>query len=158
METTNDRSAQYFLDLIKQSRKGKFKIYIGMSARVGKTYLMLQEAHTLLKNAVDVQIAYIETHNRAETQALVAGLPQILRRKIFYKGKELEELDVQSVINAHPEVVIVVLARKRKKLPRCNGNIECRNQCDIGTEHSTFGKPESKSIANNQCRYYRACA
>ena len=78
-----------------------------MSAGVGKTYRMLQEAHTLLKNGVDVQIAYIETHNRAETQALVAGLPQILRRKIFYKGKELEELDVQSVINAHPEVVIV---------------------------------------------------
>ncbi len=78
-----------------------------MSADVGKAYRMLQEAHTILKNGVDVQIAYLETHNRAEIQALVSGLTQILRRKIFYKGKELEELDVQSVINAHPEVVIV---------------------------------------------------
>lgn len=60
-----------------------------------------------LKNGIDVKIAYIETHNRKETVALLAGLPVMARRKIFYKGKELEELDVQAVINQHPEVVIV---------------------------------------------------
>lgn len=103
----NEHMVQHFLDLIKKSRLGKFKIYIGMSAGVGKTYRMLQEAHALLKNGIDVKIGYIETHNREETHALLEGLPVIPRRKLFYKGKELEELDVQAVINLRPEVVIV---------------------------------------------------
>ena len=98
---------QHFLDLIRQSRRGKFKIYIGMSAGVGKTYRMLQEAQTLLRNGVDVKIGYVETHGRSETEDLLQGLPVLPRRRLFYKGKELEELDVQGVINLHPEVVIV---------------------------------------------------
>ena len=102
-----DTSVKNFIDLVKKSRRGKLKIYIGMSAGVGKTYRMLQEAHALLKNNIDIQIGYIETHNRAETHALLAGLPLIDRRKIFYKGKELEEMDLQAILNRHPEVVIV---------------------------------------------------
>lgn len=78
-----------------------------MSAGVGKTYRMLQETHNLLRNGINVKIGYIETHNRVETAALLDGLPVIPRRKLFYKGKELEELDVQAVINLRPEVVIV---------------------------------------------------
>ncbi len=101
------QNAEHFLDLIRQSRRGKFKLYIGMAAGVGKTYRMLQEAHSLLKNKVNVQVGFIETHRREETQALVEGLPIIPRRKAFYKGKQLEELDVQAVINMHPEVVLV---------------------------------------------------
>lgn len=101
------KSAEEFLNLIKKSRRGKFKIYIGMSAGVGKTYRMLQEAHSLLRNGIDVKIGYIETHNRKETHALLDGLPIIPRRTIFYKGKELQELDVQAVISLRPEVVIV---------------------------------------------------
>lgn len=102
-----DASAKHFLDLIKQSKRGKFKIYIGMSAGVGKSYRMLQEAHTLLKNGVDVKIGFIETHNREETHELLEGLPIIPRRKLFYKGKELEEMDLTSIINLRPEIVVV---------------------------------------------------
>jgi two-component system, OmpR family, sensor histidine kinase KdpD len=102
-----EQNVQHFLDLIKKSRRGKFKIYIGMSAGVGKTYRMLQEARSLLKNGIDVKIGFIETHNRTETVAQLEGLPIIPRRKLFYKGKELEELDVQAIINLRPEVVIV---------------------------------------------------
>jgi len=105
--TDKETSVQHFLDLIKKSRRGKFKIYIGMSAGVGKTYRMLQEAHSLLKNGIDVKIGYVEPHQREETIALVEGLPVIPRRKIFYKGKELDEMDVQAIINLRPEVVIV---------------------------------------------------
>lgn len=101
------KSAEYFLNLIKQSKRGKFKLYIGMIAGVGKTYRMLQEAHILLEGGVDIKIGYIETHNRRETVALLKGIPVIQRRKIFYKGKELDELDVQAVINLHPEAVII---------------------------------------------------
>ncbi|MDB5274144.1 MAG: Osmosensitive channel His kinase sensor [Chitinophagaceae bacterium] len=78
-----------------------------MSAGVGKTFRMLQEAQSLLKNGIDVKIGFIETHNRKETVAQLEGLPLVPRRKLFYKGKELEELDVQAVINLRPEVVII---------------------------------------------------
>jgi len=101
------KTAEHFLNLIKRSRRGKFKIYIGMSAGVGKTFRMLQEAKALLKNGIDVKIGYIETHNRAETAALLEGLPVIPRRKLFYKGKALEELDLPAIINLRPEVVII---------------------------------------------------
>mgnify|MGYP003539917091 FL=1 len=89
-----EKNAEHFLNLIRKSRRGKFKIYIGMSAGVGKTFRMLQEAQTLLRNGVDIKIGYIETHGRKETHALLEGLPVIPRRKLFYKGKELEELDL----------------------------------------------------------------
>lgn len=101
------KSAEEFLQLINTSKRGKLKIYIGMSAGVGKTYRMLQEAHVLLQNGIDVKIGYIETHNRKETHNLLHGLPIIPRRKLFYKGKELEELDVPAIIVLRPEIVIV---------------------------------------------------
>jgi two-component system sensor histidine kinase KdpD len=107
MDNEKENNVKHFLDLIQKSRKGKFKVYIGMSAGVGKTFRMLQEAHTLLKNGIDVKIGYIETHNRKETHELLDGLPVIPRRSIFYKGKQLEEMDVQAIINLRPEVVIV---------------------------------------------------
>jgi two-component system sensor histidine kinase KdpD len=102
-----ESSVQHFLELIKKSRRGKLKIYIGMSAGVGKTYRMLQEAQALLRNGVDVKIGYIETHLRKETHDLLEGLPLIPRRNLFYKGKELEELDVPAILSLRPEIVIV---------------------------------------------------
>jgi two-component system sensor histidine kinase KdpD len=102
-----DENVQHFLELIRQSRRGKFKVYIGMSAGVGKTFRMLQEAQTLMRNGVDVKIGYVETHGRQETEDQLQGLPVLPRRKCFYKGKELDELDVQAVINLHPEVVVI---------------------------------------------------
>ncbi len=102
-----ENEADKWLARIQQDKKGKLKIYIGMSAGVGKSYRMLQEAHNLLRNGINVKIGYIETHGRKETEALVEGLPVIPRRKVFYKGKELDELDVQAVLLLHPEVVIV---------------------------------------------------
>ena len=107
MNEENKESVQHFLELIKKSRRGKFKIYIGMSAGVGKSYRMLMEAQALLRNGIDVKIGYIETHKRKETEALVEGLPVIPRRKLFYKGKELEEMDLKAIISLRPEVVIV---------------------------------------------------
>lgn len=102
-----EENVQRFLDLIKKSRRGKFKVYVGMIAGVGKTYRMLQEAHDLRSNGVDVQIGYVETHTRAGTEAVLEGLPVIPRRKIFYKGKELEEMDLDAIIRIRPEIVVV---------------------------------------------------
>lgn len=88
-------------------KKGRLKIYIGMSAGVGKTFRMLQEAHNLLRNGVNVKLGYVETHGRKETEGLIEGLPVVPRRSVFYKGKQLDELDVQAILLLHPEVVIV---------------------------------------------------
>jgi two-component system, OmpR family, sensor histidine kinase KdpD len=107
MVDDRENSVQHFLDLIKKSRRGKFKVYIGMSAGVGKTYRMLQEAHALLKNGINIKVGYVETHQRAETAALLDGLPLVPRRQLFYKGKALEEMDLQAILNLRPEVVIV---------------------------------------------------
>jgi two-component system sensor histidine kinase KdpD len=106
-EENEEQSVEHFLELIKRSRRGKFKIYIGMSAGVGKTYRMLMEAQALMRNGIDVKIGYIETHKRKETEVLLEGLPVIPRRKLFYKGKELEEMDLKAIISLRPEVVIV---------------------------------------------------
>lgn len=109
IEEINDREkrVEQFLKLAQTPSRGKLKIYIGMSAGVGKTYRMLQEAHRRLDNGENIRIAYIETHGRKETEALIAGLPIIPRRDVFYKGKRLEELDVQAVLLLHPDVVVV---------------------------------------------------
>lgn len=97
----------HFLQILQKSKRGHLKIYLGMSAGVGKTYRMLQEAHTLLQHHINIQIAYVETHNREETVALCQNLPMIARKKVFYKGKELEEMDLQAVLIRQPEVAIV---------------------------------------------------
>jgi two-component system sensor histidine kinase KdpD len=88
-------------------KKGNLKIYIGMSAGVGKTYRMLQEAHALQRNNINVKIGLVETHGRKETEALIEGLSVIPRREVFYKGKLLDELDVNAILLLHPDVVIV---------------------------------------------------
>ena len=102
-----DSNAQRFLEMIKRSRRGKFKIYIGMIAGVGKTYRMLQEAREMIENGVNVQIGYVETHGRSGTEAMLKGLPVVPRKKIFYKGKELEEMDLETILQIHPELVFV---------------------------------------------------
>ena len=102
-----EKRVQQFLDLNRKNTRGRLKIYIGMSAGVGKSYRMLQEAHSLLRNGVNVKVGYIETHGRKETEALIEGLPIIPRREVFYKGKKLDELDVQAILLLHPEIVII---------------------------------------------------
>src|ERR1700690_4427461 len=68
---------------------------------------MLKEEQCLLSNGVDVKIGYVETHGRKETELQLQGLPVLPRRQLFYKGKELDELDVEAVINLHPEAVVI---------------------------------------------------
>jgi two-component system, OmpR family, sensor histidine kinase KdpD len=107
MEPQISISAEKFLNLIRDSRKGRFKIYLGMAAGVGKTYRMLLEAKELVDQKVDVVIGYIETHKRKETEKLLEDIPAITRKKLFYKGKELEEMDIDSILLQKPEVVLV---------------------------------------------------
>jgi two-component system sensor histidine kinase KdpD len=96
-----------FLALMRQRDRGKLKVYIGSAAGTGKTYRMLQEAHDLKRRGVDVVIGYVETHNRAETEAQIGDVEVVPRRKIEYRGVTLEEMDVDTVVARRPQVAIV---------------------------------------------------
>jgi two-component system, OmpR family, sensor histidine kinase KdpD len=98
---------EHFLTLIRQQQRGRLKIYLGFAAGVGKTYEMLQEAHRLKQQGVDVAIGIVETHGRPETAALVEGLEQVPRRKVEYRGVVLEELDLDAILQRRPNVCLV---------------------------------------------------
>jgi len=88
-------------------RRGKLKVFLGMSAGVGKTYAMLEAAHRARREGREVVIGYVETHGRKETDALVAGLPIIPRRKVEYRGVTLEEMDIDAVLTRRPQLALV---------------------------------------------------
>jgi two-component system, OmpR family, sensor histidine kinase KdpD len=99
--------AESFLRLIRRSQRGRLKLYLGYVAGVGKTYQMLLEAHRLEKDGIDVAAGVVETHGRAETEALLEGLEVIPRRKSSYRGIEIEEMDLEAILRRRPEVVLV---------------------------------------------------
>jgi len=106
MDDRSLRSAE-FLELVRRSRQGRLKVFLGPAAGVGKSYRMLQEAQALRRQGVDVVLGVIEAHGRPETEALVHGLPQVPLRRIEHRGVSLEELDVDAVIARAPEIVLV---------------------------------------------------
>src|SRR6059036_787614 len=77
----------------EESRAGKLKIFVGAAPGVGKTYEMLQSAHARLKAGADVVVGVVETHGRAETEALLKGLDVLPRRRLAYREQTLEEMD-----------------------------------------------------------------
>jgi two-component system sensor histidine kinase KdpD len=99
--------AEDFLELVHRAKRGRLKLYIGFAAGVGKTYQMLEEAHALRKRGVDVVLAFIESHGRAETEVLVQGLEVVPRRRIEYRGVTVEEMDLDAVLRRKPDVAIV---------------------------------------------------
>src|SRR5205823_7075176 len=108
VSSTGDRPPpEHFLTLIRQQQRGRLIIYLGFAAGVGKTFEMLQEAHRLKKQGVDVVVGFIETHGRAETAALLEGLEQVTRRRIEYRGVVLEEMDLDAVLARRPTVALV---------------------------------------------------
>ena len=102
-----DDRAQAFLQMIRRSERGRLKLYLGFAPGVGKTFQMLSEAHRLKKEGIDVVVGLVETHGRAETEKLVAGLELIPRRKIEYRGIVMDDMDVDAIIARHPTVVAV---------------------------------------------------
>jgi len=100
-------SPDVFLKLIEKSRRGRLKIYIGHAAGVGKTYQMLEDAHLLKAQGVDVVVGFVETHGRADTQAKIGDLEVVPRRVFSYKGTRLEEMDLPAILRRKPEVVLV---------------------------------------------------
>jgi two-component system sensor histidine kinase KdpD len=88
-------------------KRGHLKIFLGYAAGVGKTYAMLEAAHQRKTEGVDVVVGYIETHKRAETEALVEGLEVIPRQQVLYRGVQLPEMDIDTVLRRRPRLALV---------------------------------------------------
>ncbi|MFN5666244.1 DUF4118 domain-containing protein [Bradyrhizobium sp.] len=88
-------------------RSGRLKIFVGAAPGVGKTYEMLQNAHARLKAGVDVVVGVVETHGRAETEALLKGLEVIPRKRLSYRDQTLEEMDLDALIARRPKLALV---------------------------------------------------
>lgn len=91
----------------EEPNRGKLKIFLGYAAGVGKTYAMLEAAHQRQEQGWDVVIGYIETHDRADTKALIQGLEVLPRRQVEYHEITLPELNVDAVINRNPQLVLI---------------------------------------------------
>src|SRR6266536_409355 len=91
----------------EDSRVGRLKIFVGAAPGVGKTYEMLQSAHAKRKAGADVVVGVVETHGRAETEALLQGLEIIPRKRLDYKDQILGEMDLDAVIARHPQIALV---------------------------------------------------
>ena len=89
------------------AERGHYKVFVGMAAGVGKTYRMLQEGQAEAEAGRDVVVGLVETHGRAETAKLVDGLEVLPRRRVPYRGVELEELDLPGLVARRPELALV---------------------------------------------------
>ena len=90
-----------------QAQRGKLKIFFGASAGVGKTYAMLSAARNLQQHGVDVVIGVIETHGRAETEALVGGLERLPAAQVDYRDRTLKEFDLDGALARKPQLILV---------------------------------------------------
>jgi len=91
----------------EEGAAGRLKIFVGAAPGVGKTYEMLQSAHARRKAGVDVVVGVVETHGRAETEALLIGLEVLPRKRIDHKGQQLEEMDLDALIARRPQIALV---------------------------------------------------
>lgn len=87
--------------------EGKFKVFFGANPGVGKTYAMLEAAHEQRRDGVEVLIGVVETHGRAETEALVDGLEVLPRRAVDYRGATLLEFDLDAALSRRPTIILI---------------------------------------------------
>ena len=100
-------SPESLLAKLKEGERASLRVYIGAAAGVGKTYQMLEDAHQLKREGVDIVAAFIEPHGREETKAMIGDLERVPMRRIEYKDVVIEEMDLVGVIARHPAVAIV---------------------------------------------------
>ncbi len=92
---------------VQTAQRARLRIYIGAAPGVGKTYAMVEDAHAFRRDGVDVVIGFVETHARTETEARVADLEIVPRRKIDYRGVTLEEMDLDAILARQPALCVV---------------------------------------------------
>lgn len=101
------RSGDHVPSPLQHTPHPRLRVYIGAAPGVGKTYAMLDDAHAFKRNGIDVVVGFVESHGRAETEARVAGLEVLPRRRVEYRGVVLEEMDIDAVLARRPELCVV---------------------------------------------------
>ncbi len=100
-------SPEALLESARREGRGRLKIFLGAAPGVGKTYEMLTSGRARMAEGVDVVIGIVETHGRKETQGLVEGFEIVPRRSVDYKGRALEEMDLDAILARRPALVLV---------------------------------------------------
>lgn len=95
------------LSAVNRSEKANLRVYIGAAAGVGKTFQMLEDAHSLRNQGIDIVIGAVETHGRAETEALIKDLEIIPPKKFAYRSAIFDEMDLEAIIERKPSVVVI---------------------------------------------------
>ncbi|MGH2543909.1 MAG: DUF4118 domain-containing protein, partial [Ardenticatenaceae bacterium] len=90
-----------------RQKRGKLKVFFGATAGVGKTYAMLEAAHERRAERVEVVVGWVDTHGRAETEALVQGLEVLPRRSVLYRGTTLQEFDLDAALARRPALLLL---------------------------------------------------
>ena len=103
----SDSRADALLATLPRDDRGRLKVFLGAAPGVGKTYAMLQAAHTQLRQGVSVLVGVVETHGRTETEALLGGLAQQPMLRSEYRGVMLEEMDLDGLLKARPKLALV---------------------------------------------------
>ena len=117
----------------EESASGKLKIFVGAAPGVGKTYEMLQSAHAKRKAGIDVVVGFVETHGRAETEALVRGLEVVPRKRLEYRGQIVEEMDLDAVI------------ARRPKIPKCHYAIDVKTYAAADVEKLAASRAKKRA-------------
>src|SRR5947199_2780730 len=91
----------------ESGQTGRLKIFVGAAPGVGKTFEMLQSAHAKVRAGADIVVGLVETHGRAETEALLRGLEVIPRKRFEYRDQILEEMDLDAIIARRPQIALV---------------------------------------------------
>ncbi len=107
MESASPSAAESVLARVKEEGRARLRLYIGAAPGVGKSYRMLEDAHELRRQGVDVVIGFIEPHGRADTKALVGDLEQVPMRELEYRGVLLREMDVEAIKARRPAIAVV---------------------------------------------------
>src|SRR5688572_7943202 len=100
-------TGEQMLAKLQADRRARLRIYIGAAPGVGKTYSMLEDAHTFRRDGIDVVVGFVETYGRADTEAQVRDLEVVPRRQLQYRGVVLEEMDVEAILRRRPQLCVV---------------------------------------------------
>lgn len=107
LEKDHRPSPDALLDAAREGTRGRLKVFLGAAPGVGKTYEMLSAARGRVSEGVDVVVGIVETHGRRDTEAMLEGLDVIPRRTIEYKGRALDDMDLDGILRRRPQLVLV---------------------------------------------------
>ena len=107
MQIDRNNKADAWLAHSQREQSGRLTIFLGAAPGVGKTFAMLSRAHELMRQGHHVLVGVVETHGRADTEALIQGLNVIPKMTVEYQGRFLDEMDLDQILKLKPEIVLV---------------------------------------------------